>query len=157
MSSYDAGYAMGQLIFGLGIPLLVLGGICWGVIAIIRAARKPAVALPTDPGILMRFGLVPGEGHGPIWQAFHPSGAPMMATITSMGVFALNYTVAQAPPVRLRPEGAVVTVGLMQTVTPGAVEPILEVTVSAPGHDPLYFGITQSGARALTAWAVPAP
>jgi hypothetical protein len=59
--------------------------------------------------------------------------------------------------VRLRPEGAVVTVGLMQTVTPGATEPILEVTVVAPGEDPVFFGISQSGARALTAWAVPSP
>lgn len=132
------------------VIVLLVSGMGWNL----KRRHQPP---PMDAGLLMRFALAPGERHGPVWQAFSPAGVPMMATITSTGVFALNFTEEQAHPVRLRPEGVVVTVGGMQTVTPGAVEPMLEVALAGPGQEPVRFAISQSGATAIAAWAVPSP
>lgn len=155
MTAHDAGYAMGQAIFGLIVPLFVLAGIVWGVVALMRGSKKTRREAPVDAALLMRFALLPGEGHGPVWHAAHPSGEPMIATITSTGVFALNYSIAQAPPVRLRREGAAVSFGFTHPITMGAAEPMLDVTLAGPGQPPLSFCIAQSGAKALSAWAVP--
>jgi len=137
-----------------------------GVSALGWELRRRKVPPPMDAGLFMRFALLPGERHGTVWAAAHPSGEPMIATITSTGAFALNYSVAQAPPVRLRPEGAAVAVGaavpvgavplgVTQTITPPAAEPMVDVNISVPGQPPLSFRIAHSGAKALSAWAIP--
>jgi len=90
-----------------------------------------------------------------VWQAVHPSGEPMIVTITSTGVLAANYAVAQAAPVRLHPEGVSVAVGAHHMITPGAVEPIVDVTISSPDQPPLAFRLAVSSAKAISAWARP--
>lgn len=135
--------------------MLFLFFIILGVSALGWELKRRKVPPPMDAGLFMRFALLPGERHGTVWTAAHPSGEPMIATITSTGAFALNYSVAQAPPVRLRPEGAVVAVGYTHPMASGAAEPMVDVTLSTPNQSPLSVCISQSGAKALSAWAVP--
>lgn len=101
MNYYDAGYAAGQFV----IAVAVLAGLSVGIVAIVRASRKPAQPSTTDAYWIAAFALTPGERCGFVWQAAHTAGHPMIATITSTGVFALNHYAPQAPPMRLRPEG----------------------------------------------------
>lgn len=128
------------------IVTLLVSGLGWEL----KKRHQPP---PMDAGLFMRFALLPGERHGQVWPAAHPDGHPMIATITSKGVFALNYAIAQAAPIRLRPEGLAVAGGPTQMITPGATEPMVEVTLSGPDQAPLTFRIAQSGAKALAAWA----
>lgn len=110
---------------------------------------------PMDAGLFLRFALLPGERHGTVWAAADLSGEPMIATITSTHAFALNFSVVQAPPVRQRPEGCMVAIGSAPMITPGAAEPMVQVSLSRPGQPPVSFWIAQSGAKALAAWAKP--
>ncbi|NTV38929.1 MAG: hypothetical protein HGA51_03090 [Demequinaceae bacterium] len=133
--------------------LLLIGALSIGAMGF--RLRKPTERPVMHAGLLMRFALLPGERHGVVWEAEHLSGAPMIATLTSTGVFALNYSVEQAPPVRMRPEGVSVTCGSPQAITTGAAEPMVDVTLFAPSDPPMSFRIARSGATALAAWAVP--
>ncbi len=137
----------------LFLVLLVVGALSVSALGWELKKRKDTPSM--DAGLFMRFALLPGERHREVWLAAHLSGDPMVATITSTGVFALNYSVVQAPPVRLRPEGTVVSVGSTHTITEGA-EPMVDMARSAPDQSPLSFRIAHSGAKALVAWAVPA-
>jgi len=131
--------------------IVLLGFLSLGGVGLeMRRRHQPP---PMDAGLFMRFALLPGERHGLVWQAANLSGEPMVATITSTGVFALNYAIAQAAPTRLRPEGVAVAVGSTQMITPGANEPMVDVTLSGPDQVPMSFRIAQSGAKALAAWA----
>jgi hypothetical protein len=137
---------------------MVLGLLLIGVLSIgglgleLRKRHQPP---PMAAAAFMRFALLPGERYGVMWQAVHPSGEPMIVTITSTGVLAANYAVAQAAPVRLHPEGVSVAVGAHHMITPGASEPIVEVSLAQSGQTPVSFWIAQSGAQALVAWARP--
>lgn len=135
--------------------MLFLFVIILGVSALGWELKRRKVPPPMDAGLFMRFALLPGERHGTVWAAAHPSGEPMIATITSTGAFALNYSVAQAPPVRLRPEGVLVAAGFQYMITPGATEPMVDVTLSVADQSPLSFRIAHGGAKALSAWAIP--
>ncbi len=138
--------------------MLILGLLFVGALSVSALGwelKKRSDPPPMDAGLFMRFALLPGERHGQVWPAAPLSGDPMVATITSTRVFALNYSVAQVPPVRVHPGGAVVSVGSTQTITEGA-EPMVDITLLAPDQSPLSFRIAQSGAKALVAWAVPA-
>jgi len=117
--------------------------------------RKRKVPPPIDAGLFLRFALLPGERHGTVWAAADLSGEPMIATITTTNVFALNFSVVQAPPVRLRPEGCVAAFGTPQMITPAATEPMVQVSLSHAGQPPMSFWIAHSGAKALANWAKP--
>ncbi len=156
MNYYNAGYATAQFM----ISLAVLAGLVVGIVAIVRAIRKPPQPATANGSLVAAFALVPGERCGVIWQAAHTSGHPMMATITSTGVFALNHYTPQSPqpqspPLRMMPDGVAVTAGSPSTVTPGAAEPMVQVSLSRAGQLPVAFWIAQSGAQALVAWARP--
>jgi len=117
--------------------------------------RKRKVPPPMDAGLFLRFALLPGERHGTVWAAADLSGEPMIATITTTNVFALNFSVVQAPPVRLRPEGCVAAFGTPQMITPAATEPMVQVSLSHAGQPLMSFWIAHSGAKALANWAKP--
>jgi hypothetical protein len=137
---------------------MVLGLLLIGVLSIgglgleLRKRHQPP---PMDAAAFMRFALLPGERYGAVWQAVHPSGEAMIVTITSTGILAANYAVAQAAPVRLRPEGVSVAVGAHHMITPGAVEPMVDVTISSGDQSPLAFRLALSSATAISAWARP--
>lgn len=150
MNYYNAGYAIGQLMGALMMIAVVVV-----VIVLIVKSRKSAQPSATDGYWIAAFALMPGERCGFVWQAAHSLGHPMIATITSTGVFALNHYSPQSPPLRLRAEGVTVTVGYPSTVTPGAAEPMVEVSLAQSGQTPVSFWIAQSGAQALVAWARP--
>lgn len=151
MDPYQSGQAIGRFTMSLGILVAII----WGVIAIIRSARKPSPAARAEAYWSAAFALLPREQCGPVWQAAHMEGHYMAATITSTETFALNYQTPQAPPLRVRPEGMSVTFGSAEIVIPGANEPMVEATLSSPVQPPVTFRIAQSGATALAAWAVP--
>jgi hypothetical protein len=150
MNYDDLGYAIGQLMGALMMIAVVVV-----VIVLIVKSRKSAPPSATDAYWIAAFALMPGERCGFVWQAAHTAGHPMVATITSTGVFALNHYAPQAPPMRLRPEGVAATVGYPSAVTPGAAEPMVEVSLAQSGQTPVSFWIAQSGAQALVAWARP--
>lgn len=152
MNYYNAGYAAAQLV----ITLLVLAGICVGIVAIVRVSRKAARPPTADAYWFAAFALMPGERCGFVWQAMHVGGQPMIATITSIGTFALNYHQPQPRPLRLRPEGVTLSLSGVPVSVPGALEPMVEVTLSPVNQAPVTFLIVQSGASALAAWAIPA-
>jgi hypothetical protein len=125
------------------------------VIVLIVKSRKPAQPSTTDAYWIAAFALMPGERCGLVWQAAHSLGYPMIATITSTGVFALNHYSPQSPPLRLRPDGVTVAAGYPSAVTPGAAEPMVGVSLTPTDQAPVFFWISQSGAQALIAWAKP--
>jgi|GEM_PF-1584807 len=131
--------------------LLLIGILSIGAMGFELKKRKQVPVM--DAGLFMRFALLPGERHGPVWPAAHASGESMVATITSTGVFALNYSQAQALPVRLDPAGAVVVIGTTHMIAPGASEPLVDVTVTSPRQPPVSFSMAIGGADALVAWA----
>ena len=149
--NYEAlGYVIGQLLGAVMVIAVIVV-----VIVLIVKSRKPAQPWATDAYWVAAFALVPGERCGVVWQAAHSLGHPMVATITSTGVFALNHYSPQSPPLRLRPEGVTAAMGYPAVVTPGAAEPMVEVSLSQSGQAPVSFWIAQSGAQALVAWARP--
>ena len=151
MNPEELGTAIGHLIFAMAVLAFIVV-----VIVVIVKSRKPAQPSASDAYWIAAFALMPGERCGAVWQAAHSLGHPMIATITSTGVFALNHYSPQSPPLRLRPEGVTVATRYPSAVTPGAAEPMVEVSLSQSGQAPVSFWIAQSGAQALVSWARPA-
>lgn len=155
MTGEETGEALGHLLFDIFTFVVVVATIVGVIYAIVHSRRAPSPQQASIRYWAGVFGLVPGEGCGTVWQAAHPLGHPMVATITSMGVFSLNHSSPHSPPLRLRPEGVSVASSPALNITTAADEPMVEVTLTVPGGNPIVFALSQSGADALAAWAVP--
>ena len=172
--SYQAGEAAGGLIFTIVSFLLFLAavvGVVWLISWAIRRNRKPkdvpslATAYPAatgypqpgtvspGPAAQVDFGLHIGELPGPLWSAFHATGAPMTVTVTSANVLALAYATPGAPATRISKQGAVLTFGSVHPQQPGWPEALVEVNIQSPAYAPFTVFVAESGAHQLWSWA----
>jgi hypothetical protein len=153
VDAYDSGYAFGQLFMGLLIPLVVLAGIVFGVIAIVRASSKPAPVPTADVFYFAKFATRPGERLGSVWWGVHRSGARLIVTITSMGDLVMNYYEQEGAPVRVRQATSTVTLGPMVAVNGPTMSGMVEVTLSSTEHPPFVVYLEPAAAETVARWA----
>ncbi len=153
MDAYDSGYAFGQLFMGLLIPLVVIGGIVFGIVAIARASKKPAPVPTANVFYFAKFAIRPGEQLGIVWWGTHRSGARLIVTITSMGDLVMNHYEQEGMPVRVHQATVAATVGPMVQANGPAMSSMVEVTLSSAEHPPFVVYLEPAAAEAVARWA----
>jgi hypothetical protein len=151
--SYNIGYVTGQVVFVTAI----IGGLTWLIVWSVGNSRKMADRkAQADAALPVRLGLAPGEAVGPVWTALHPSGAPMMVTITSAGVLVLNYVAGDAPAIRIAHNGVKATAGRAFPPPAGSKDPRIEIEISSPEYAAFTVLVEQAVATQILTWATPA-
>jgi hypothetical protein len=135
------------------IPLVVIAGIVFGIIALVRASKKPAPVPTADVFYFSKFAVRPGERLGVVWWGAHRSGARLIVTIASTGDLVMNYYEQEGPPVRVSQATSTVTVGPTVAVNGPASAAMVEVTLSSNEHPPFVVYLEPNAADAVARWA----
>ncbi len=135
------------------VLIILVSGVVLGIASMGFQLRKRHEPPAMDSRYLMKFGLKPGERHGPVWSGAHRTGDPIILTITTTGDLVMNLRDTDGSPVRASAGSASADFGGSVAVNGPSLPSMTEVTLSAPDQPPFTVFVDPASLPAIKRWA----